>query len=116
MRAIAAGAGNASELGRRLSVTKQAAAKTIALLEQRGYIAREAQPGALRTRLRITAHGVELLRQGEAIFEDLRQRWEKRIGSADLEKLEALLTILVGPSPIQLDAPGRFATEPGEPG
>ena len=44
MRAIAAGADNASELGRRLSVSKQAAAKTIAVLQERGYVAREADP------------------------------------------------------------------------
>ena len=37
MRAIAAGADNASELGRRLSVSKQAAAKTVAVLEERGW-------------------------------------------------------------------------------
>jgi hypothetical protein len=37
MRAIAAGADDASELGRRLSVSKQAAAKTVAVLEERGY-------------------------------------------------------------------------------
>ena len=36
MRAIASGADNASELGRRLSVSKQAAAKTVALLVDRG--------------------------------------------------------------------------------
>jgi len=44
MRAIAAGADNASELGRSLSVSKQAAAKTVAVLQERGYVAREADP------------------------------------------------------------------------
>ena len=44
MGAIAAGADNASELGRRLSVSKQAAAKTIALLQDRGYVAGDADP------------------------------------------------------------------------
>lgn len=55
MRAVAAGADNASELGRRLSVTKQAAAKTIAVLQERGYVTREADPlDARRKRLRVT--------------------------------------------------------------
>jgi MarR family len=38
LRAIAAGADSASELGRSLSVSKQAAAKTIATLLERGYV------------------------------------------------------------------------------
>src|SRR5882757_3138120 len=64
MRAIIAGAGNASELGRRLSVSKQAAAKTIAVLQERGYVARDAAPGARRTRLQVTERGFDVLRQG----------------------------------------------------
>lgn len=115
MRAIAAGATSASELGRRLAVSKQAAAKTIAVLEHRGYIAREGDAGARRKRLHVTALGFEMLRQGEAIFEDLRERWEQQIGSANLKKLEALLTTLVGPLPVRLDAPGWIAQDPADP-
>src|SRR5450756_2900853 len=51
MRAIAAGAGNASELGRRLSVSKQAAAKTIAVLQERGYVTRDTDPRHARRML-----------------------------------------------------------------
>src|ERR1700693_3013024 len=52
MRAIAAGAGNASDLGRRLSVSKQAAANTIAVLQERGYVESDAPPlDARRKRL-----------------------------------------------------------------
>lgn len=40
MRAIAGGADNASELGRWLSISKQASAKVVTLLEDRGYVAR----------------------------------------------------------------------------
>src|ERR1700735_631007 len=42
IRSIDAGADTASELGRQLGVSKQAAAKTIAFLEERGYITGEA--------------------------------------------------------------------------
>jgi DNA-binding MarR family transcriptional regulator len=99
MRAIAAGADNASELGRRLSVSKQAAAKTIALLQERGYVARDADPlDARRKRLQVTALGFEVLRQGEAIFDELRDQWERQIGPAQLESLEAHLAALVGES------------------
>ena len=58
LRAVHQGADTASDLGRRLSVSKQAAAKTIAALEQLGYVDREADPSdARRKRLRVTPHG-----------------------------------------------------------
>src|SRR4051794_6405335 len=59
MRAIQSGAESASDLGRRMSVTKQSAAKTIATLEERGYVARE--PDAAdrrRMRLIVTERGL----------------------------------------------------------
>ena len=72
MRAIAAGAGNASELGRRLSVSKQAAAKTIAVLQERGYVTRGTDPRhARRMLLQVTPLGVEVLWGGaqDILFE-----------------------------------------------
>ena len=48
MRAIASGADTASELGRQLSVSKQAAAKTIAALQERGYVVKGADTGDAR--------------------------------------------------------------------
>jgi DNA-binding MarR family transcriptional regulator len=115
MRAIAAGAGNASELGRRLSVSKQAAAKTIAVLQARGYVARDAAPGARRTRLGVTKLGFEVLRQGEAIFDELRDKWERQIGLRQLARLEAQLTALVGAAPVRIDTLGWMAQDHGEP-
>ena len=107
MRAIAAGADNASELGRRMSVSKQAAAKTIAVLAERGYVAREPDPAdARRKLLQVTSLGEEVMRQGEAIFDELRDRWLQQIGPDALADLEAHLTALVGPRPVRLDAPG----------
>src|ERR1700686_1847947 len=65
MRAIAAGADNASELGRSLSVSKQAAAKTGAMLQDRGYVARKADPLDARCkRLQVTSLGFEVMREG----------------------------------------------------
>src|SRR5450631_2521200 len=62
MRAIAAGAQNASELGRRLSVSKQAAAKTLVVLQERGYVASAPDPlDARRKRLEVTALGLEVM-------------------------------------------------------
>src|SRR6267378_2755908 len=76
MRAIVAGADSASELGRRLSITKQSAARTITVLQERGYVESAADPlDARRKRLRVTTLGLEVLRQGEAVFDKLRDQW-----------------------------------------
>ncbi len=116
MRAIDAGADNASELGRRLSVSKQAAAKTIAVLQERGYVARDTDPlDGRRKRLEVTALGFEVMRQGEAIFDELRNRWERQIGAAELERLETHLAALVGASPIRFDTAGWMKRDLGEP-
>lgn len=115
MRAIAAGADNASELGRRLDVTKQAAAKTISLLEERGYVVRADDPVDGRRKLvQVTLLGFDAMKQGEAIFEALRADWEKQIGVEKLAALEESLIALVGASPIGLDAPGRIVTDIGD--
>ncbi len=107
MRAIESGADNASELGRRMSVTKQAAAKTIDALLHRGYITRDADPtDARRKRLALTPLGTDLLRQGEEIFNELRARLQRQIGRKELVALETHLAVLVGDTPVRPDAPG----------
>ena len=112
MRAIVAGAQSASELGRRLSVSKQAAAKTLAILQERGYVASTPDPlDARRKHLEVTALGFEVMRQGEAIFDRLRAQWAKKIGQAELERLEGHLSTLVGPAPERVDAPGWMARD-----
>ena len=114
LRAIDGGAESASELGRRLAVSKQAAAKTIAALEALGYVSREADPhDARRKRLRVTPLGFEVLRQGEAIFDELRESWARQIGAAELAALEAQLTKLVGDGAVRPDAPGWVAEDQG---
>jgi DNA-binding MarR family transcriptional regulator len=110
MRAIAAGADNASELGRRLSISKQAAAKTVAILEERGYVARAADPlDARRKRLQVTDLGFAVMREGEAVFDELRNKWKQQIGAEQLERLESDLRTLVGTSQVRVDAPGWIA-------
>ncbi|MFJ1973796.1 MarR family winged helix-turn-helix transcriptional regulator [Streptomyces sp. NPDC087903] len=116
MRAIAAGADNASELGRRLSVSKQAAAKTITVLQERGYVARDTDPlDARRKRLQVTPLGYEVLRQGESIFDELRDQWKQQIGASEVARLESHLADLVGARPVRLDAPGWIARDLGDP-
>lgn len=107
MRAILAGADSASDVGRRLSVSKQAAAKTIAVLVARGYVSSDPDPSdARRNRLRVTPRGLDVLREGEAVFEDLRARWEETLGAAELAHLEASLAKVVGGATVDPDAPG----------
>jgi len=113
MRAIAAGADSASDLGRQMSVTKQGAAKTIEVLLDRGYVSRELDPGdARRKRLQVTDLGGAVLTQGEAIFDELRGAWEKQVGAAELAIMEEKLAQLIGNTAIRLDAPGWVAHEP----
>src|SRR4030088_1730065 len=58
MRAIAAGADSASELGRRLPISKQPAAKPIGGLQRRASVPRDTAPNApRRKRLQVTALG-----------------------------------------------------------
>lgn len=47
LQAIGPDGSTASELGRRLGVSKQAAAKTVASLERVGYVGREPDPGTV---------------------------------------------------------------------
>lgn len=111
MRAIAAGADSASNLGRELSVSKQAAAKTIAVLQERGYVRSGVDPlDARRKKLQVTELGFTVMREGEAIFEELRDKWIRQIGAAQVENLEINLATLVGSSPARVDdIPGWMA-------
>ncbi len=107
LRAIISGADSASELGRRMSVTKQAAAKTLTVLEERRYVTREPDPtDRRRTRIRVTDRGLAMLQAGETIFDELREQWEQQVGTASLSSLEETLRELLGDKTIRLDSPG----------
>ena len=111
LRAIAGGADTASALGRRLSVSKQAAAKTIAALEQLGYVAREPDVAdARRKRIAVTPRGHDLMEVGGALFDDVRARWAGRIGEHELQQLEAHLGQLVQRRTFGADDLARDAT------
>ena len=115
IRAIASGADNASELGRRLAVSKQAAAKTIGVLQKRGYVVREVDPvDARRKRLRVTTRGFDMLREAEEIFDELRNKWARQIGTTQLEEIETHLAELVGTDALRLDTSGWLAQDFGE--
>ena len=116
MRAIVAGAKNASELGRYLSVSKQAAAKTIVVLQERGYVTRDPDPDDARSkRLQVTSLGFAAMQRGAAIFDELRDKWADTIGLAQIESLEKCLSVLVGTMPERLNIPGWIAQNGSEP-
>ncbi|WP_305786357.1 MarR family winged helix-turn-helix transcriptional regulator [Symbioplanes lichenis] len=96
LTAIIEGADNASELGRRLSVTKQSAAKTIAALEERGYVGREPDPAdGRRMRLHVTERGLAMRREGRAIFDEMRAEWARQVGAGTLAGMEEALRRLL---------------------
>ncbi|MFI5959402.1 MarR family winged helix-turn-helix transcriptional regulator [Cryptosporangium sp. NPDC051539] len=107
LTAILGGADNASELGRRMSVTKQSAAKMITVLEERGFVNREPDPAdGRRMRLHVTERGLAMRREGEAIFDELRVEWERQVGERTLAAVEDALRHLVGDGPGRIDSPG----------
>ena len=114
LQAILRGADNASELGRRMSVTKQSAAKTIAVLEERGYVAREPDPvDRRRMRLQVTERGLAMLREGEKIFDELREQWEQQVGAEAVAEVERTLRRILGTNTIRLDTPGWLVQDLG---
>jgi DNA-binding MarR family transcriptional regulator len=77
-----------SELGRRLGVSKQAAAKTAASLERLDYVLREHHPTDARAvQLRRSPRGEELLAMSAEIFAQLRAGWARELG---IERIRAL--------------------------
>ena len=105
--AIDRGATSASDLGRALAVTKQAAAKTIMILAERGFVVVEQDPSDRRRRsVRVTPLGHQVTTEGEVIFDQLRTQWADRIGSDALARFEAQLAEFVGDDGIDLERPG----------
>lgn len=100
LRAVAAGAGSVSEVGRRTSVSKQAAAKTVGFLEEGAYVVRD--PDAVdgrRALLRVTDRGHSLMREGEAVFDELRAQWESVVGAERIADLQDALERLLNAEP-----------------
>ncbi|SMG40822.1 transcriptional regulator, MarR family [Agreia pratensis] len=99
LEAIDDGAQSASELGRSLGVSRQAAAKTIAALEELHYLDRQDDPGdARRKRLLVTARGREMMTIGARTFDALRTQAAEQVGIRALENFEEVLAILGGKS------------------
>lgn len=98
LQAVDAGAQNASELGRSLGVSRQAAAKSITALEALGYVERQTDAVDGRRKLLIvTTRGRDMVRIGAAVFDNVRARWSAQLGQEQLELLESGLPALAPP-------------------
>ncbi|MFJ7064760.1 MarR family winged helix-turn-helix transcriptional regulator [Streptomyces sp. NPDC101115] len=98
LQAIAASpyGSTASDIGRRLGVSKQAAGKTVDRLLALGYAERADDPHDARRKLvRLTPHGVDALTRSAAVFDTLRAEWAARLGADRVRDLEAALRAVV---------------------
>lgn len=111
MQAIGRDGATASELGRRLGVSKQAAGKTVDRLVELGYAERNADAADARRKLvRLTPRGYEALARSAAVFEQLRAEWAERLGADGMRAVEAALRAVVPPTAIRLDAAAWFGS------
>lgn len=111
LQAIGLDGATASEIGRRLGISKQAAGKTTDRLENLGYVERvdDAEDGR-RKLVRLTPRGVDVLSRSALIFEDLHAEWAATIGARRLADLESALRSVVPSDGFRLDVPGWFGS------
>jgi len=109
MQAIGVGGATATDVGRRLGISKQAAGKTVERLEALGYV-RRAGDGADRRRklVHLTPRGIEALTLSAAIFSDIRARWAQALGRPRVDDMEAALRVMAPGEALRLDVPGWF--------
>lgn len=109
MQAIGVRGATASEIGRRLGVSKQAAGKTVDRLEGLGYVERVDDPADARRKLiRLTPRGVDSLTQSAQIFDELRASWAAKLGAERLALVEESLRTVVPAAGFPVDVPGWF--------
>lgn len=97
LQAIGPEGSTVSELGRRLGVSKQAAAKTARNLHALGYVRYQSHPADARaTLLRRTRRGEELLALSARGFGRIRARWLRTLGAETLHSLENSLEAIAG--------------------
>ncbi|MFC3488448.1 MarR family winged helix-turn-helix transcriptional regulator [Amycolatopsis roodepoortensis] len=111
MQAIGREGATASEIGRRLGISKQAAGKTVDKLEQLGYVARVDDPADARRKVvRLTGRGFDSLGRTAAIFEELRKEWAATLGIDRVRALETDLRTMAPADGFRLDVAGWFGT------
>jgi DNA-binding MarR family transcriptional regulator len=107
MQAIGAGETSASDIGRRLGISKQAAGKTVDRLVALGYAERADDPADTRRRIvRLTTRGFDALARSAEIFQQLRGNWARERGEDRIRAMEDDLRALAPPVAFRLDAAG----------
>ena len=111
-QAIGVSGTTAAELGRRLGISKQAAAKHVDALERLGYVVRGPDPADGRSKIvRLTDLGVDSLARSAQIFDELRAGWAAVLGAERLRALEADLRKVTPSGIVPLDMPGWFGSQ-----
>lgn len=109
MQAIGRDGLTATELGRRLGVSKQAAGKTVDRLVHLGYAERVDDKADGRRRLvTLTPRGVDALARSATIFEELRTEWAGVLGAQRLRELTADLRTVAPADGFRMDVAGWF--------
>src|SRR4051812_25274960 len=109
LQAIGARGATASEIGRRLGVSKQAAGKTVDRLAALGYVERADDPDDARRKLvRLTPRGFDVLDRSARIFDLLRERWVAQLGADRVAGIESSLRTVVPDAGFPVDVPGWF--------
>jgi len=109
LQAIGLSGATATEAGKRLGISKQAAGKTVERLEGLGYVHRAGDDTDRRRKLvRLTPRGIEVLTLSAMIFNDIRTRWESKVGPGTLAELETTLRTMAPGETFRLDVPGWF--------
>ncbi len=97
LQAIGPDGATVSQLGRRLAVSKQAAAKTSASLAQLGYVERREHPTDARAvQLQRSCRGEELLSLSAEILGQLRAAWAHELGEERFDAFEDDLEVIAG--------------------
>ncbi|MFF9112264.1 MULTISPECIES: MarR family winged helix-turn-helix transcriptional regulator [unclassified Streptomyces] len=107
LQAIGLEGSAASDIARRLGISKQAAGKTVDRLVALGYAERADDPtDARRKVVRLTGRGIDVLARSARIFERLRADWAARLGEDRVRAVEDDLAAVVAPGAFRLDAAG----------
>ena len=107
LQAIGLDGATASEVARRLGVSKQAAGKSIERIEVLGYAARIAdEMDGRRKVVRLTDYGVDLLTQSARILDRIHRRWVRALGVDRVRALESDLRSMTPSAVFRLDLAG----------
>ena len=111
MQAIGPGS-TASDVARVLGVSKQAAAKTIELLERLDYVRRSTDPTDARRKLVVpTARGIGMLAASAQAFDEVQAQWVHAAGGEVVAGIRDGLSRLAGEQARRLDSLGWLGTE-----